>query len=130
MCRTCSLLSCILAMHAAAEADVKLTADFVGTGTYSPTTGCKKLKAIEEGDAAPNIATYPLTLTRKARGLGRRLRIQLDPRGEAATPSKRKMPCSEGAENYEETVTFRRLDPNRMKLRAAARHSFMSAAKR
>lgn len=33
----------ILAIHGAAQADVKLTADFVGPGTYSPTTGCKKL---------------------------------------------------------------------------------------
>ena len=31
----------ILAMHGAAQADVKLTADFVGPGTYSPTTGAR-----------------------------------------------------------------------------------------
>ena len=106
----------ILAIHGAAQADVKLTAVFVGPGTYSPTTGCKKLEAIEKGDAAPNIATYPLTLTREGtRGWEGGCDFS-SIREVKSNTFEAKMQCSEGAENYEETFTFRRLDANRIEV--------------
>ena len=84
MFRELLIAACILGMHAAAQAaDVKLKGDFVGPGTYSPTTGCKKLEAIEKGAAAPNIATYPLKAhARRHARLGRRVRFHLHQRGE------------------------------------------------
>ena len=114
MFRAILIAAGILAIHGAAQADVKLTADFVGPGTYS--TGCKKLEAIEKGDAAPNIATYPLTLTREGtRGWEGGCDFS-SIREVKPNTFEGKMQCSEGAENYEETVTFRRLDANRIEV--------------
>jgi hypothetical protein len=117
MFRALLIAACILGMHAAAQAaDVKLKGDFVGPGTYSPTTGCKKLEAIEKGAAAPNIATYPLRLTREGTrgwegGCDFSSIIGVKPNTFEA-----KMRCSEGADNFEETITFRRLDANRIEV--------------
>ena len=117
MFRTPLIAVCILGMHAAAQAaDVKLDGDFVGPGTYSPTTGCKKLEAIEKGDAAPNIATYPLKLTREGTrgwesGCDFSSIAEVKPNTFEA-----KMRCSEGADSFDETITFRRLDANRIEV--------------
>ena len=97
----------------------------MGPGTYSPTTGCKKLEAIEKGDAAPNIATYPLTLTREGTrswegGCDFSSIREVKPNifeGKVLRITKRRS-RSDGSM------------PTASKLRAAARHSFMSAAKR
>lgn len=101
---------------AALGADGKMTAEFVGDGTYSPTTGCKKLKDIQAGKAAPNIATYPLKLTRDGTrswegGCSFGSIHETKPK-----TYETKMQCSEGAEEYEETVTFTRLDADRIKV--------------
>jgi hypothetical protein len=116
MFRALLIAAGILAMQAAAQADVKLRADFVGPGTYSPTTGCKKLEAIEKGDAAPNISTYPLTLTREGTRSWEGACNFSSIREAKPNTFEGKMECSEGAENYEETVTFRRLDANRIEV--------------
>ena len=99
MFRALLIAAGILAMHGAAQADVKLTADFVGPGTYS--TRCKKLEAIEKGDAAPNIATYPLTLTREGTRSWEGGRDFSSIREVKPNTFEGKMQCSEGAENYE-----------------------------
>lgn len=91
-------------------AEAKVEAKFVGEGIYSPADGCKKLEAIENGMAAPNISTFPLTLTRKGTrsweggcefGTVREMK---------PNTYESKMQCSEGAEEYEEAVTFTRID--------------------
>jgi hypothetical protein len=95
---------------AAQAADTKIEAKFVGEGIYAPADGCKKLEAIESGKAAPNISTYPLTLTRKGTrswegGCEFGTIREMKP-----NTFESKMQCSEGAEEYEETVTFTRID--------------------
>lgn len=116
MFRTLLIAVGTLATPAAAQADVKLQADFVGPGTYSPTTGCKKLEAIEKGDAAPNISTYPLRLTRDGtRGWEGGCDFS-SVREVKPNTFEAKMQCSEGAEVFQETVTFRRLDANRIEV--------------
>lgn len=106
---------CFATVAAAAESQ-KRVGGFVGQGTYSPTTGCAKLEAIEKGEAAPNIATYPLTLTRDGTGSwegGCRFVTLGTVKANVFTA---KMTCSEGAENYEETVTFTRLDADHIEV--------------
>jgi hypothetical protein len=96
--------------------DTKLDVAFVGDGTYSPTTGCKKLEAIEKGEATPNIASYPLTLTREGTGSwegGCRFKALREVK---PGTFEGKMDCSEGAEEYQQTVTFKRLDPDRIEV--------------
>jgi hypothetical protein len=116
MIRVLLVAAFILATHAVAQADAKRTADFVGPGTYSPTTGCKKLEAIEKGDAAPNISTYPLTLTREGTRSWEGGCDFSSIREVKPNTFEGKMQCSEGAETYQETVTFRRLDVNRIEV--------------
>ncbi|HEY8194941.1 MAG TPA: hypothetical protein VIF13_07820 [Hyphomicrobium sp.] len=107
----------ILVAHTAARAeDVKLKADFIGEGTYSPTTGCKKLEDIQNGKAAPNISTYPLKLTREGTGSWEGGCAFASIREVKSNVFESKMQCSEGAEEYEETVTFTRLDADRIKV--------------
>ena len=116
MFRALLIAICILGMHAAQAADVKLDGDFVGPGIYSPTTGCKKLEAIEKGDAAPNIATYPLRLTSEGtRGWEGGCDFTAIRKVKPDT-FEAVMRCSEGADNFDETITFRRLDANRIEV--------------
>lgn len=97
-------------------ADEKTSGAFVGEGIYSPTTGCKKLKDIESGKATPNIATYPLTLTQEGTRSWEGGCKFKSIRETSANTFETKMQCSEGAEEYEETVTFTRLDADRIKV--------------
>ena len=85
MFRALLIAVCILGMHVPLRPRTSsYDGDFVGPGIYSPTTGCKKLEAIEKGDAAPNIATYPLKLTREGtRGWEGGCDFTVDPQGEA-----------------------------------------------
>jgi hypothetical protein len=117
MLRILLLTACLsLAAPAGECAEGKIDGEFVGAGTYSPTTGCKILKDIESGKATPNISTYPLTLTRE----GTRSwegGCSFETIRETKTDTfEAKMQCSEGAEEYEETVTFTRLDADRIKV--------------
>ena len=94
----------------------KRDAAFVGEGTYSPTTGCKKLEDLQDGKVAPNISTYPLTLTRVGTaswegGCDFTSIRELQP-----GVFESKMQCSEGAEEYSQTVTFTRLDADRIRV--------------
>ena len=84
----------------------------MGPGTYSPTTGCKKLEAIEKGDAAPNIATYPLTLTREGTRSWEGGCDFSSIREVKPNTFEGKVQCSEGAENY----AFRQIDANRIEV--------------
>jgi hypothetical protein len=117
MRRVLLAMACLCIGPAAADcAEANLDGVFVGDGTYSPTPGCKKLKAIEAGRAAPDISTYPLTLTRQGTrswegGCSFETVHEAKPNTFEA-----KMRCSEGAEEYEETVTFTRLDADRIKV--------------
>jgi hypothetical protein len=72
--------------------------------------------AIEKGDAAPNIARYPLTLTREGTRSWEGGCDFSSIREVKPNTFEGKMQCSEGAENYEETVTFRRIDANRIEV--------------
>jgi hypothetical protein len=100
-----------LCLATAAQAgDAKVDAKFVGEGTYSPADGCKKLEAIENGKATPNISPDPLTLTRKGTGSwegGCEFGAIIETK---PNTFESKMQCSEGAEEYEEAVTFTRID--------------------
>jgi hypothetical protein len=117
MVRAALLAACLCLISTVGEAaDAKLDGAFVGEGKYSPTTGCKKLKDIESGKAAPNISTYPLTLTREGtRSWEGGCRFdgvrETNPNTFEAT-----MQCSEGGEEYEETMTFTRIDADRIKV--------------
>lgn len=108
----------MLVSSAARAEERKLDAPFIGDGTYSPTTGCKKLEDIEAGKAAPNISTYPLTLTRE----GTRSwegGCDFESLGEVGpNVFEGKMQCSEGAEEYKQTVRFTRLDANRIEVKS------------
>jgi hypothetical protein len=106
-----------IATVARAEA-TKLDAPFVGEGTYSPTTGCKKLLDIQNGKAAPNIATYPLTLTREGTGSWEGGCDFETLREVKPNVFESKMQCSEGAEEYAQTVTFTRLDADRIEVKS------------
>ena len=96
--------------------ETKLDAPFVGEGTYSPTTGCKKLEDIQDGRAAPNIATYPLTLTREGTGSWEGGCNFTALREVKPNEFEAKMQCSEGADEYPQTVTFTRVDADRIKV--------------
>jgi hypothetical protein len=96
--------------------EAKLDASFVGDGTYSPTTGCKKLEDIQNGNAAPNISTYPLTLTRDGTGSWEGGCNFKSIREMKSNVFESKMQCSEGADEYPETVTFTRLDADRIEV--------------
>lgn len=117
MLRILLLTACMSVVPVAGEcAESKVDGAFIGDDTYSPTTGCKKLKDIESGKAAPNISTYPLTLTRQGTrswegGCSFESIREMKP-----DTFEAKMQCSEGGEEYEETVTFTRLDANRIKV--------------
>jgi hypothetical protein len=110
MGRALSIALGLVLATAAQAADAKAEAKFVGEGTYSPTDGCKKLEAIESGKAAPNISTYPLTLTRKGTGSWEGGCEFGTIRETKPNTFESKMQCSEGAEDYEEAVTFTRID--------------------
>lgn len=97
-------------------AEEKTAGAFVGEGIYSPTTGCKKLKDIEAGKATPNISTYPLTLTQEGTRSWEGGCTFESVRETSSNTFETKMQCSEGAEEYEETVTFTRLDADRIKV--------------
>ena len=107
----------LLAAPASVNADVaKATAEFVGPGTYSPASGCRKLEDIENKKAEPNISTYPLTLTENGTPSwegGCEFGVIRDA-GNGAFESK--MQCSEGQDEYQETVRFRRLDADRIEV--------------
>jgi hypothetical protein len=94
----------------------KLDASFVGDSTYSPTTGCKKLEDIQNGKATPNISTYPLTLTREGTGSWEGGCNFKSLREARPNVFEGKMQCSEGADEYAETVTFTRLDADRIEV--------------
>jgi hypothetical protein len=96
----------------------KLDAPFVGEGTYSPTTGCKKLEDIQNGKAAPNISTYPLTLTREGTGSWEGSCTFSSIRDVKPNVFEGEMQCSEGAEEYPQTVTFTRIDADRIEVRS------------
>jgi len=98
--------------------DAKLDAPFVGEGTYSPTTGCKKLEDIENGKESPNISTYPLKLTREGTRSWEGGCDFVSIREVKSNVFESKMQCSEGAEEYAETVTFTRLDQDRIEVRS------------
>ncbi|MBA2127159.1 hypothetical protein DLM45_13140 [Hyphomicrobium methylovorum] len=104
---------CLATVGVRAQDEADLGA-FVGEGMYSPTTGCAKLLAIEKGDASPNIASYPLTLTREGTGSWEGGCKFTSVKTVKPNVFEAKMDCSEGAEEYEETVTFTRLDANRI----------------
>ncbi len=106
----------LMALGPARAEEEKLDAAFIGEGTYSPTTGCRKLVDIQNGKAAPNISTYPLTLTRQGTGSwegGCEFRAIREVKPDTFEGS---MACSEGADEYQETVTFTRLDADRIKV--------------
>ena len=84
--------------------EAKLDASFVGNGTYSPTTGCKKLEDIQNGKATPNISTYPLTLTREGTGSWEGGCDFKSIREVQPNVFEGKMQCSEGADEYAETA--------------------------
>jgi len=111
--------ACLCIASGAGEcAETRVDGAFIGDGTYSPATGCKKLEAIEKGKASPNIATHPLTLTRQGTASwdgGCRFETI---RETAPQTFEAKMQCSEGAEEYEETVTFTRIDKDRIKVKS------------
>jgi hypothetical protein len=109
-------LGLCFAFAAPTYAEAKVKAEFVGDGIYSPADGCKKLEDIENGKAAPNISTYPLTLTREGTGSWEG-GCGFGPLRET-TPNtfETKMQCSEGAEEYQEVVTFTRLDADHIKV--------------
>ncbi|HML27475.1 MAG TPA: hypothetical protein PKE16_01295 [Hyphomicrobium sp.] len=108
-----------LVVSTAVRADeTKLDAPFVGDGTYSPTTGCKKLEDIQNGKAAPNIATYPLTLSRDGTRSWEGGCNFTSLREVKPNAFEGKMQCSEGAEEYAQTVTFTRLDADRIEVRS------------
>ncbi len=116
MLRIAGLAACLCFVSTAGvSAEEKIDGAFVGAGMYSPTTGCKKLKDIESGKAKPNISTYPLTLTREGTRSWEGGCAFETIRETAANTFEAKMQCSEGAEEYEETVTFTRLDADRIK---------------
>ncbi|WP_414462115.1 hypothetical protein RLW55_19290 [Hyphomicrobium sp. B1] len=108
----------MLAPGMAQAEETKLDAAFVGDGTYSPTTGCKKLEDIQNGKDAPNIATYPLTLTREGTGSWEGGCNFAALREVKSNVFEGKMQCSEGAEEYAQTVTFTRLDADRIEVRS------------
>ncbi|MFA7307185.1 MAG: hypothetical protein WC026_10975 [Hyphomicrobium sp.] len=117
MLRIIFLTACLCFVSTAGvNAEEKIDGAFVGAGTYSPTTGCKKLKDIESGKATPNISTYPLTLTREGTRSWEGGCTFEAIRETTANTFEAKMQCSEGAEEYEETVTFTRLDAERIKV--------------
>jgi hypothetical protein len=106
----------LIALGPARAEEEKLDAAFIGPGTYSPTTGCRKLEDIQNGKATPNIASYPLTLTREGTGSwegGCQFRAIREVKPDTFEGS---MGCSEGADEYQETVTFTRLDADRIKV--------------
>jgi hypothetical protein len=96
----------------------KVDAPFVGDSTYSPTTGCQKLEAIEKGKASPNIASYPLTLTRAGTGSWEGGCDFGSIREIKPNVFESVMQCSEGDEKYTETVTFTRIDADRIEVRS------------
>jgi hypothetical protein len=106
----------LLVSSAAWAEETKLDAPFVGEGTYSPTTGCGKLEDIESGKAAPNISTYPLTLTREGTGSWEGGCEFVSLREVKANVFESKMQCTEGADEYPQTVTFTRLDADRIEV--------------
>lgn len=109
----------VLIVSTAARADeTKLDASFVGDGTYSPTTGCKKLEDIQNGKAVPNIATYPMTLSREGTASWEGGCNFASLREVKPNVFEGKMQCSEGAEDYAQTVTFTRLDADRIEVRS------------
>jgi len=108
----------MLASGMAQAEETKLDAAFVGDGTYSPTNGCKKLEDIQSGKDAPNIATYPLTLTREGTGSWEGGCNFAALREVKSNVFEGKMQCSEGAEEYAQTVTFTRLDADRIEVRS------------
>lgn len=117
MHRIVLLTGCLFfASTAVVSAEEKIDGAFVGPGIYSPTTGCKKLKDIEIGKATPNISTYPLTLTREGTRSWEGGCSFETIRETKPDTYEAKMQCSEGAEEYEETVTFTRLDAERIKV--------------
>jgi hypothetical protein len=107
----------LLAIPAAAHAETpKVKAGFVGAGTYSPTSGCQKLEDIENKKAEPNIATYPLTLTEDGTGSWEGGCNFGAIREVAPDKFESKMQCSEGQDEYQEMVTFHRLDKDRIEV--------------
>lgn len=121
MLRVLLLTACLCFVSTAGECadtdtDTKVDGAFVGDGTYSPTTGCKKLKDIENGRAAPNISTYPLILTRQGTRSWEGGCSFESIRETKPNTFETKMQCSEGSEEYEETMTFTRLDADRIKV--------------
>lgn len=94
----------------------KMKAKFVGAGTYSPTDGCAKLDKMAKGELSPNVANTPLTLTvdgtRTWEGGCNFVSIR------KAKPNVwvAKMECSEGAEEWKETSTFKRIDASNIEL--------------
>lgn len=117
MRRAWVLAACLCIASTAGEcADAKVDGAFVGDGTYSPTTGCRKLEAIESGKEAPNISTYPLTLTRQGTRSWEGACSFESIRETKPNTFEAKMQCSEGAEEYEESVTFARLDADHIKV--------------
>jgi hypothetical protein len=119
MLRVLLLTACLCFVSTAgecADTDTKADGAFVGDGTYSPTTGCKKLKDIESGKAAPNISTYPLILTRQGTRSWEGGCSFESIRETKPNTFETKMQCSEGSEEYEETMTFTRLEADRIKV--------------
>ncbi len=98
--------------------ETKLDAPFVGDGTYSPTTGCQKLGDIQKGKATPNISTYPLTLTRDGTGSWEGGCDFKSIRAAKRNVFEAKLQCSEGADEYAQTVTFTRLDADRIEVKS------------
>lgn len=108
----------MLVSSSARAEETKLDAPFIGEGTYSPTTGCKKLEDIQNGKAAPNISTYPLTLTREGTGSWEGGCTFTSIRDVKPNVFESKMQCSEGAEEYPQTVTFTRIDADHIEVRS------------
>lgn len=115
----CVALAFLLASTAYAG-EKKLDAPFVGDGIYSPGTGCQKLEEIESGKSAPNIATYPLTLTREGTGSWEGGCEFSSIRELEPNTLEAKLQCSEGADEYAQTVTFKRLDADRIEVRSGS----------
>lgn len=101
-----------------AEEEAKLEAGFVGEGTYSPTTGCSKLLAIEKGEAAPNIATYPLSMTAKGTRSWEGGCDYSHIKDTGNNVYEVKLKCVEGAEEYDDAAVFTRLDADRIEVKS------------
>ncbi len=119
----------LVAADIARADEAKLDASFVGDGTYSPTTGCKKLEDIQNGKATPNISTYPLTLTRE--GTGSWKAAAISSRSAKSSQMCSKARCSAPKERTNTLKRSRSVGsiPTASKLRAERSLSFMSAAK-